>query len=290
MLTADWNIAENVDNVPAVLFACLTATNLHYGLFGELIEGPTLFLPSNKLKDCAIGTNYGRYRELMAGLFVTNDSTIIENVFDLEDKDDKEEGNDNDGEKNDDDWRKKDNGSIKDFDGRVKEEDSRKEYNDEESDEDHSRSSHLETLGKPSSLGSPEKPPPLDILRKLLDITEDTIVISDQSKLQDTTEDIVVILDEAKVPRLIATLASILITIVVDTSRRSGTSTPRNPTPKITSTISSIVKLFAISNDAADFINVLDNLFGNYNQNASPTDPAALANDFSTPFPTTFLA
>lgn len=69
---------------------------------------------------------------------------------------------------------------------------------------------------------------------KVLDTTGDTVVILDEDKVLDTMEDVVVILDEGKVPRLIVTLVSILIAILIDTDTRFGTSAPGNPTPRIT--------------------------------------------------------
>ena len=65
-ITADCNAVEYVDNISAISFACLASANLHYGLFGELVESPLLFLPSDKPEDCAVNTHYKQYSELVA--------------------------------------------------------------------------------------------------------------------------------------------------------------------------------------------------------------------------------
>ena len=96
----------------------------------------------------------------------------------------------------------------------------------------------------------------MDTLKKLLSL--DTLV-----KLLDTIEDVVIISDKGKVPRLIMTLASILIAIVVDTTTHSETSVFGNPTPGITFAISFVIEPFATDNDATDFANILSNFFGN---------------------------
>lgn len=63
---------------------------------------------------------------------------------------------------------------------------------------------------------------------KILDTTEDRVVISDEGKILDIMENTVVILDKGKIPRLIVNLTLILIIIVTDTSMRSGTSALEN--------------------------------------------------------------
>ena len=112
---------------------------------------------------------------------------------------------------------------------------------DKKSEEDHSRSGHLEIPGKASSLDTLGKLPPLNTPRKLLD----------------TMEDAVIILDRGKVSRLIATFALILITIVIDTIAHSKTSASGNPTPRTNPAILSVVKPFAVGNDAANFRKLL---------------------------------
>lgn len=124
MTAANQDIAENIDNISAISFACLVLANLYYGLFDELLEGLSLFLPSDNPEDCAIGTYYGRYYEFIAGFFITSDGIIHENTSDLDDKDDKGVGNDDDGGEKDDDWGEGDDRDKKDSDSRVEKEDS----------------------------------------------------------------------------------------------------------------------------------------------------------------------
>lgn len=298
------------------------------------MKGLFFFLPYDKPKDRAVGTYYGWYGELVAGPRVTGVDTIYEYASDLDNKDAKGAGDDDDGEKEDDDRGEGDDGGAGDLDGGVEEE----EGNDKESDEDHSGSGHLGIPVKGSPLDTLRKPPPLDTPEKLLDITEDAIVFLNGSKISrliatlaliliaiiintiarsgtsasgnstseknpailsivelsaasndaanfqkllDTTKDSVVILDGGKVSRLIATLASILIAMVVNTTAHSGTSAFKNPIPRNNLAIPSVIKLFAADNDATDFFaNVLGNPFGNPSQNASPADPAVPAADF----------
>lgn len=88
-ITADWNAAQYVDNILTILFACLAAANLHYGLFDELVESPPFFLPSDKPEDRAVNTYYRQYSELVAVSLITSNGTIYKNVPDLDDEDDK---------------------------------------------------------------------------------------------------------------------------------------------------------------------------------------------------------
>lgn len=52
--------------------------NLHYSSFGELVKGPSLFLPSYKSENCIVGTHYEQYGELMVGFYINNNGTIYE--------------------------------------------------------------------------------------------------------------------------------------------------------------------------------------------------------------------
>lgn len=153
-------------------------------------------------------------------------------------EEDKRVGDDDDGEGEDDDWGKRDDGRASDPDGGVEEE----KDNDEASDEDYSGSGHL---------GTPVEVPPLDTLRK-------PPLLHTPKKLPDTTEDAVVILDRGKLSRLIATLASILIAIVIDTIAHSGTFASRNPNPRNNPAIPSVIKLSATGSNAADYKKLLD--------------------------------
>lgn len=73
----------------------------------------------------------------------------------------------------------------------------------------------------------------------------------------------VVILDGSKVFKLIATLASILIAIIIDTTTCYRTSVSGNLISGNIPTILSVVKLSAVGNNTADlFADVLGNLFG----------------------------
>lgn len=97
----------------------------------------------------------------MSGFYVTDNSIILEDAFDLNNEDDKEArdnddgkkdvkeaGDDSDGEEEDDDWGEGDDGDKEDFDGRVEEEDDWEEGNDKKSDKHYSGSGHFKTVGK----------------------------------------------------------------------------------------------------------------------------------------------
>lgn len=110
-------------------------------------------------------------------------------------------------------------------------------------------------------------------------------------KLLDITEDVVIILDRGKIFRLIATLALILIPIVVDTTTRSETSASGNLTSKNNPAIPSIIEASAAGNDTVNLLtNILGNFFGNSSQNTSSTDLATPATDFFVSFPAAFFA
>lgn len=162
------------------------------------MEGLLLLLPFDKLEDCIVDTYYRQYGKLIIGFYITGDSIILKNTFDLDNKDNKRAKNDNDGEEED--GGKRDDGGIKDSDSRVEKQDSREKDNDKESDGDYSRFGHLGIPGKFSSLNTLDKLFSLDTLRKfpLLDTSR---------KLLDIIEDAMVISDGDKVLRLIATLA-----------------------------------------------------------------------------------
>lgn len=68
---ADWDIIENLTNGLDVLFVCLVAANLHYGSFGELVEGLFLLPISDIPKDPIIDIYYRQYNELVVGLHPT---------------------------------------------------------------------------------------------------------------------------------------------------------------------------------------------------------------------------
>ena len=100
-----------------------------------------------------------------------------------------------------------------------------------------------------------------------------------------------IILDRSKISRLIATLASILIPIVVDTTTRSKTSASENLNSKNNPAIPSIIEASAAGNNTVNLLtNVLDNFFGNPSQNVSFTDLATPATDFFVSFPAAFFA
>ncbi len=73
MTTADWNAIEGSINAVDVLFARLAAANLHYGLFGELVEGFSLLPISDIPEDLVVSTHYWQYGKLLAGSHPTSD-------------------------------------------------------------------------------------------------------------------------------------------------------------------------------------------------------------------------
>ena len=62
--TCDWAALNKDNHVPDISFARLAAANLHYGAFGELVEG---LLPSGLVSRFVAITHYGRYGELVEG-------------------------------------------------------------------------------------------------------------------------------------------------------------------------------------------------------------------------------
>ena len=60
--TNDW-LGLEADSSPNVSFPCFAAANVHYGLFGELLERP--FPPP--LYDFSGPCHYGLYRQLLPG-------------------------------------------------------------------------------------------------------------------------------------------------------------------------------------------------------------------------------
>ena len=65
--TADWAQLENGKKHPDVSFARLAAANVHYGAFGELLEGPLPVKVIDKASDKVVETHHGRYGELVEG-------------------------------------------------------------------------------------------------------------------------------------------------------------------------------------------------------------------------------
>lgn len=50
MTTADWDAIKYANKILIISFACFATANLHYGLFGELLEGFSLLSICNKPK------------------------------------------------------------------------------------------------------------------------------------------------------------------------------------------------------------------------------------------------
>lgn len=167
--TADWDAAKYINNVPDVSFARFAAANLHYGSYGELVEGPPLLsISDNKREDCGVGSHYGRYGKLVAGPRPISDGNNYQGAVDK------------------DDW------GARDYDGEEEEDDDLGEGDVDESDGDYAvaalldipRTAPLVTTGQA----------PLDTSRKtILDKSEETAAIS----------------DAGKVSRLIATFGSV---------------------------------------------------------------------------------
>lgn len=88
MTTAHWDSIENSIEAPDVSFACLAATNLHYGLYGDFVEGLSFLSISNILED-SVCTYYGQYGELVVGFRPTSDRDCDkEDGFDVDENDD----------------------------------------------------------------------------------------------------------------------------------------------------------------------------------------------------------
>lgn len=64
--TADWNSIKNSINLLEVIFGCLAAANLYYGLFGEPVKGFSHLQISNTLEDPVVVIYYGQYGKLVA--------------------------------------------------------------------------------------------------------------------------------------------------------------------------------------------------------------------------------
>lgn len=92
--TANQDSIENSINALDITFACLAITSLHYGLFGELVKGFSLFSISNTFEDPIVSTYYGQYSELITGfptfdydyynknainVYKNNDKRIVDN-------------------------------------------------------------------------------------------------------------------------------------------------------------------------------------------------------------------
>lgn len=141
MTTADWDAIKYANKILIISFACFATANLHYGLFGELLESFSLLLICNKPKDLAIGTNYGRYGKLIAGPHPICDFNLYDGGA--------EDDNDGGGKDQNDDWGERDDKkSDGDYAGREGE------------------PASLDTLGRLSPLNTSKRPSPLDILRK----------------------------------------------------------------------------------------------------------------------------
>lgn len=58
----------DTEDAPDVSFPRLFAANVHYGAFGELLEGPlNPYIPSDKTGRQGVITHYGQYGELLEG-------------------------------------------------------------------------------------------------------------------------------------------------------------------------------------------------------------------------------
>lgn len=66
MTTADWNSIENSIDPLDVIFACLAAANLYYGLFGEPVKDFSPLPISDILEDPVVVIYYGQYGKLVA--------------------------------------------------------------------------------------------------------------------------------------------------------------------------------------------------------------------------------
>ena len=107
--TSDWAALDKGKHDPDVSFARLAAANLHYGEFGELLEGP---LPSPQVSDgtghSSVSSHYGRYGQLMEGPPPVTTRKDVEEGVDVDGDDDDgghgqdgDEGDVNDGDESD---------------------------------------------------------------------------------------------------------------------------------------------------------------------------------------------
>lgn len=89
MTTTNWDVIKNSTNTPNVSFTCLATTNLHYDLFGELVEGLSPLPISDIPNDPVIGTYYRQYSELVAGPRPTSDcDRYKKDAFDVDENND----------------------------------------------------------------------------------------------------------------------------------------------------------------------------------------------------------
>lgn len=146
----------------------------------------------------------------------------------------------------------------------------------------------MDTLGKFSSWDTLREDVSLDKLGNLvekafLDILEKAIL--------NILEDATVILDADKATRLIATLASILIMIVIDITSHFENLTPANITSRIIPIPLAIVGPSAVGNDVGNYLtNVLGNPFSNCNRDAFSVDLGTPVLDLSAPLLIDFFA
>ena len=114
--TAVWHVAEYVNNVPDISFLCLAAANLHYGLFGELLEGVLLLLFPDNSKHCVFGSYYRRYGEFVAGCHPHSDANIYKDFVNMDDDNNRGARDEDGGKKEDDDRGQGDEDGGKDKD------------------------------------------------------------------------------------------------------------------------------------------------------------------------------
>lgn len=166
IISTNQDIAEYINNVLDISFACFTVINLYYGSFDKPVEGFSLLLSFHKPKDCVTNINYKQYDELIVGLYIINNDTIYEDIFNVDDKDDKGVGDDNSEEKNNNNWEKKDNVGVKNPDDEEKKDDNQEKKDNKKNNKYYAKSRHLKILGKLLSLDTPKKSLFLDTLGK----------------------------------------------------------------------------------------------------------------------------
>ena len=87
--TSDWAALDKGKHDPDVSFARLAAANLHYGEFGELLEGPfPLPQVSDGIGHSSVSSHYGRYGQLMEGPPPVTTHKDVEEGIDVDDDDD----------------------------------------------------------------------------------------------------------------------------------------------------------------------------------------------------------
>lgn len=90
MITIIWDIIKHSNKFLIILFAYFVAANLYYNLFAKLLKDFSLFSIYNKLKNLAIGTNYGQYNKFIASLYLIYDFNLYEtNTIDVYGKNNK---------------------------------------------------------------------------------------------------------------------------------------------------------------------------------------------------------